>query len=426
MHAASATHAFGHRIGAGTAAYPLVARWLLLYHGALHTVREHWPGLKAWADGAKGKGGEGLPDFYVWGDWCAVEARSVCTPGTGPQAAAANYVLALKAMVHMATALEEAEDATRYAAALAAAQAAFDQRYWDGSAGGWVGRRPALEHQTLAVLALNAMEGAALPHAAGRAAATAALLRADVAARGDHLTVGSAGGKWLLRTLTAGGAHDAALRLATQTSFPSWGHWLAQNATTCWENWSGEADPSHPPQPTHNHIFLCGGLGEWMHRSLGGIAPALDGYALATIAPAISPTLGPSAVNASVMTVRGRFASSWVRGAAGEGDKAAPLLRLTVRVPAGASALVRVPLLGRRAEAVALDEERSGVRLWAERPLVAVCAPPLLSALCARRYDEIVEAEVESAVTGVLGLESGDDDIVVEVAGGVYALVVRA
>ena len=121
----------------------MVARWLLLYHGALHTVREHWPGLKAWADGAKGKGGEGLPDFYVWGDWCAVEARSVCTPGTGPQAAAANYVLALKAMVHMATALEEAEDATRYAAALAAAQAAFDQRYWDGSAGGWVGRRVA-------------------------------------------------------------------------------------------------------------------------------------------------------------------------------------------------------------------------------------------------------------------------------------------
>ena len=85
-----------------TAAYPLLARWLLLYYGALHVVRDHWSALKAWADGAArvaaAGGGDSLPDFWVWGDWCAVEARSTCTPGTGPQAAASNYILALKAM----------------------------------------------------------------------------------------------------------------------------------------------------------------------------------------------------------------------------------------------------------------------------------------------------------------------------------------
>ena len=86
----------------------------------------------------------------------------------------------------------------------------------------------------------------------------------------------------------------------------------------------------------------------------------------------------------------------------------------------------KVAVSGEHRPTLEVYDASSGVRLWAERPLVAVCAPPLLSALCARRYDEIVEAEVESAVTGVLGLESGDDDIVVEVAGGVYALVVRA
>eukprot|EP00966_Prymnesium_polylepis_P022729 522949-Prymnesium_polylepis.1 len=35
-----------------TAAYPLIARWLLLYHGALHLVAQHWLSLKSWADGA--------------------------------------------------------------------------------------------------------------------------------------------------------------------------------------------------------------------------------------------------------------------------------------------------------------------------------------------------------------------------------------
>ena len=385
-----------------TAAYPLIARWLLLYHGALHVVRDHWASLKAWADGvarvAAEGGGDALPDFWVWGDWCAVEARSTCTPGTGPQAAASNYILALKAMSHMAGALNEPGDAKRYADALSAAQAVYDLRFWNASAagpggGGWVGARPSIEHQTLAALAINAMADATVPQAAKRAAATVRLLQADVAARGYHLTVGSAGGKWLLRTLTAGGAHDAALQVATQTTSPSWGHWLDSGATTCWENWSGVADPSHPPEPTHNHIFLCGGLGEWMHRSLGGIAPAKDGYATASISPAISPTLGPSAVNASVMTVRGRFESSWVRGDITSNE---PLLRLAVRVPAGATALVHVPLLGRGTRSASIRDELSGESLW----------PP------------------KGEVAGVFSVEGGDDEVRLSVGAGVFRFVV--
>ena len=56
----------------------------------------------------------------------------------------------------------------------------------------------------------------------------------------------------------------------------------------------------HPPPPTHNHIFLCAGLGEWMYSSMGGIRPAANGYANITVAPHVSKNYGPSAVNASV------------------------------------------------------------------------------------------------------------------------------
>ena len=84
---------------------------------------------------------------------CAVEARSICTDGTGPQAAAANYLLALKAMVHMARVLGETDDAARYESELASGQLTFDRRYYNTSIGGYVGSRPPLEHQTLGVLA---------------------------------------------------------------------------------------------------------------------------------------------------------------------------------------------------------------------------------------------------------------------------------
>ena len=128
------------------------------------------------------------------------------------------------------------------------------------------------------------------------------------------------------------------------------------------------ADPSHPPAPTHNHIFLCGGLGEWMHRSLGGIAPAADGYTEVAIAPRISRDLGPSAVNMSLATVRGRIESSWVREGSLGGTHAHPekLLTLRVLIPIGVRrAHLLVPLLGERANAVRLHE--SGVAIWPVR-----------------------------------------------------------
>jgi alpha-L-rhamnosidase len=78
-----------------------------------------------------------------------------------------------------------------------------------------------------------------------------ASLAKDVQDRG--LGVGSVTAKSLLNVLSDNGRHDLALRLATQTAQPSWGYWLTQNATTCWETWSG---PESGGQGSRNHIFL--------------------------------------------------------------------------------------------------------------------------------------------------------------------------
>ena len=104
---------------------------------------------------------------------------------------------------------------------------------------------------------------------AAKVATVRKALVADIKARDTHLTVGATGQKWLLRTLTDGGAeeHDVALALAAQETFPGWGYWVSQGATTCWESWPGLGGPAHPGvrgrpinPPTHNHIvntILC-------------------------------------------------------------------------------------------------------------------------------------------------------------------------
>jgi len=197
----------------------------------------------------------------------------------------------------------------------------------------------------------------------------------DITKRGYHAVGGSTAAKWVLPQLSANGEHDVALKLAAQTTYPSFGWWLSQGATTCWESWSGVQDGSHPgtPQsaplwggggpnnPTHNHIFLCGGAGEWMYHSLGGIAPASAGYATVTIAPKISKTLGPSSVAASVQTVRGLVKSNWTRHEKGSRC----FVQLAVSVPVGMHATIDLPLLGRAPGAVAVEEvEVAHGALW--------------------------------------------------------------
>jgi len=261
-------------------------------------------------------------------------------------------------MAAMATALGEDADQARYGSWLAAYRGAFDTRFWNASLVSY--GKTALELQTMSTVALGA---GAVP--AQKVSAVRSALVADITARGDHLTVGATGQKWLLRTLSAGSAaeHDVALALATQRTFPGWGSWIENGATTCWEDWVGIQDPSHPGNPshpinppTHNHIFLCGGLGEWMYRSVGGIAPASPGYATVTIAPQISATRDPAAVNSTVQTVRGKVSSNWTRhdGAICANSRQA-LVSLRVSIPVGMHGVVSVPLLGRPAASVAVQ-----------------------------------------------------------------------
>ena len=175
-----------------------------------------------------------VPDFWNFGDWCAIESRAVCTPNTGPPAAAANYILAVEVMAAMASALGEDDDHARYTGWLTAYRVAFDASYWNASLTSY--GKTSLELQAMSTVALGA--GAVPPH---KVPAVRSGLVADIKARDTHLTVGATGQKWLLRTLSAGSAaeHDVALALASQRTFPSWGSWIERGATTCWEDWVG-------------------------------------------------------------------------------------------------------------------------------------------------------------------------------------------
>lgn len=220
-----------------TAAYPLITNWLYRYYGDLGAAKEHWPTLKRYMDGQRAQmadpeaarphtpiGADQVPDFWSCGDWCAIESRAVCTPNTGPPAAAANFIMATEAMVAMAEALGEMADHAKYKSWLAPFRATYDKTYWNSSLISYA--KTDLEVQSMSTISLGA---GAVPTA--KVAAVRQALVADIVeTRGTHLTVGATGQKWLLRMLSEGGAaeHDVALALAAQDTFPGWGYWVSQ------------------------------------------------------------------------------------------------------------------------------------------------------------------------------------------------------
>ena len=77
-----------------------------------------------------------------------------------------------------------------------------------------------------------------------------------------HIDCGILGAKYVMHALTDLERADLAYRIATQTTFPAWGHWIAQGATTLWETWAGDSSQNH-------HMFSD--ISAWFYKGLAGI-----------------------------------------------------------------------------------------------------------------------------------------------------------
>ena len=83
-----------------------------------------------------------------------------------------------------------------------------------------------------------------------------------------RLDVGLLGTKAILNALSENGYADMAFRLASSRTYPSWGWWMLNGATTLYENWKIDA----ANDISMNHIMF-GEIGAWLYKALGGIRP---------------------------------------------------------------------------------------------------------------------------------------------------------
>ena len=148
---------------------------------------------------------------------------------------------------------------------------------------------------------------------------------------GGHVSTGVVGIQHLMRTLTNHGRADLALRLATDTTYPSWGYMARRGATTIWELWNG--DTGDPSMNSANHVMLLGDLLLWEYEYLAGIRPLGPGYTTIELRPTVPD--GLNRVDCTYRSISGLIESHWKRTAKG--------IEWTVVIPPNTTAEVYLP-----------------------------------------------------------------------------------
>jgi alpha-L-rhamnosidase len=137
----------------------------------------------------------------------------------------------------------------------------------------------------------------------------AANLSRRVEADNKHLDVGLLGTKAILNALSENGYADLAYTVAAQETFPSWGYWIANGATTFYENWDITA---RAHDLSLNHIMF-GEVSAWFFKALGGIKPdpSAPGFKNTILRPHFVKGLDHARV--SFQSPYGEIISAWER-----------------------------------------------------------------------------------------------------------------
>jgi alpha-L-rhamnosidase len=156
-------------------------------------------------------------------------------------------------------------------------------------------------------------------------------LAARVKADGMHIDVGVLGAKAVLNALSDNGHSDVAYQLAAQDTYPGWGWWIANRATTLHENWDMEATRDI----SDNHMMF-GEIGAWFFKGLGGIRVDEEqpGFKNVLLKPHFVE--GLTHFEASYKGPHGIILSSWKRLGSG--------ISYEVLVPANSTAGVEIPV----------------------------------------------------------------------------------
>lgn len=296
----------------------LVIPWMLYQeYGDLGVLDAHYAGMTRFVDYLGNRATGSIVDG-TYGDWCS--PGYVAPPEGAKLTSTGSYYRCATLLAQIAEALGQGADQAKYAALATEIADAFNATFLDPAAGIYrtAIATPYRQSSNAYPLFLGLVPDA-------HRDTVVANLVDQITANGNHLDTGIVGTMSLFPALTEHGHVDLAYEVVTQRTYPSYGYWAAQGATTLWEQWI--ATPR-----SHDHAMF-GSVDDWFYKYLAGIRPAAPGYRQIAIRPYV-PT-GLASVSAHRDTPYGRVAVDW--------RATKRTFRIDVTVPANTTATVTVP-----------------------------------------------------------------------------------
>jgi alpha-L-rhamnosidase len=307
------TGGWGYQWGNGPAwdsAYVLIPWYLYEYCGDARILAEHYEHLKRYVDYLTSKADDYIVSIGL-GDWAPARSETpAAITSTGYYYRDALIVSKIAAM------LGKNDDARKYSDLALAIRDAFNARFYHSDTSLY-------DDGTQTAMSCALYQGLVPPKEHEKVLDN---LVAMIAENDNHLDAGILGTKYLIDALTENGRADLVYAMATQTTYPSWGYWIQQGATTLWEQWDGTA--------SRNHIMF-GHISTWLYEALAGIEsdPEAVGFKRTIIKPHVLGDL--TWVRAEHDSMYGTIKSDWeVHGHA---------FMLTASIPPNTTASVYVP-----------------------------------------------------------------------------------
>ncbi|MBT2533171.1 glycoside hydrolase family 78 protein [Arthrobacter sp. ISL-48] len=296
----------------------------------LGVLAVQYPSAKAWVDLMAERAG----DTYLWdkgfqlGDWLdpAAPPEDPADARTDKYlVATAYFAWSARHLSLTAGVLGKTEDENRYALLADKVKEAFAANYIlpDGTM--------TSDAQTAYSLAL-VFDLMPTKNQRRRAADRLAAL---VAEAGNRIATGFAGTPAISDALTMGGHADTAYDLLLEKDCPSWLYAVIEGATTIWERWDSQRPDGtvNPGEMTSFNHYALGAVADWMHRTIGGLAPAAPGYRKISVRP--RPGGGLTHARVRHLTPYGPAEVAWkIRGTQ---------LVVDATIPTGTSAVVDLP-----------------------------------------------------------------------------------
>ena len=298
-------------------------------YGDRDALVRHYPAMTAHTRRVEGL----LSDTGLWdtgfqfGDWLDPQAPPddpIKAKADNGVVATACYYRTLRQVAGAAEVLGNTEDVGYFSALADRVRGAFQKHYV--AEGGRV-------HSDCATVYALAVEFGLLDEADRQGAGNrlAELVREN----GFRISTGFAGTPFVTGALSSTGHLDEAYRLLLERECPSWLYPVTMGATTVWERWDSMLPDGtiNPGEMTSFNHYALGAVADWMHQTIGGIAPLAPGYSRALVAP--RPGGGLTWARAALETPHGTIATDW--------SLTDGVLALRVDVPEGVEAVVRLP-----------------------------------------------------------------------------------